>query len=170
MENYGFLSFTGTTRAGPFHELILRGSKRQTIRVFRVDGRDHVKVGLTTKLYWRSRVKLEKKLGEPHFLGFAPVTDYETVFLYEMWHDEENAIADGFKTLDEFRTWFFRVWSWHTGFMKREYGGFGRLVPDHDRLVVHFKEFDHVFRYKLIKWEYPLIQQVLATTVRKKDE
>ncbi len=102
-------------------------------------------------------MKPEKKRGEPHLLGFAEVTDYETVYLYEMWHDKENAIADGFKNLDEFRTWFFQVWKWHTGFMKRKPGG--QFVVDHDRLVAHFKEFDHVFRYKLIKWRFPLVRQ-----------
>ena len=143
------------TGVGPFHELILDGRKRQTIREFRKDGRDHVKVGMTTKLYWRVRKKREEKeeAGEPHLLGYAEITEYETVYLYEMWHDQTNALRDGFRDINEFRDWFYPVWSWHTGWMKR--GGDG-LVPDHEALVAHFKEYDYIFTYKRIKWNYPL--------------
>lgn len=101
-QNYGALSFTGEPSQGPFDAQILEGKKTQTIRHPRIDGRPHVKVGSTTKLYWKMRRMKEGG----YLIGYAEITDYEELCLLDMWFDEENAKADGFKDLDEFYDWF----------------------------------------------------------------
>ena len=103
IQNYGAVSFTGKTLEGPFDEQILAGRKTQTIRVPRIDGRPHVKVGYTTKLYWKMRTKLSR------IIGYGEITAYEKLTLLDMWFDEENAKADGFKDLEEFRDWFIKL-------------------------------------------------------------
>ena len=100
MRNYGAISFTGETLAGRFDEQILAGRKTQTIRYPRKDKRPHVKVGDTTKLYWKMRTK------ECRLIALVEVTAYEETCLLDMWYDEANAKADGFQDLDEFRIWF----------------------------------------------------------------
>ena len=105
---YGAINFTGETRAGPFWWQIIRGQKAQTIREPRKDGRDHVKMGELTKLYWKMRIRAEKK--PIHLIAYAKVLAYERISLLEVWFDEENARADGFEDLDEFRLWFLPGW------------------------------------------------------------
>ena len=110
MDNYGAISFTVETQAGRFDDQIRSGRKTQTIRQPRKDDRAHVKVGCTTKLYWKMR-----RMSEGGYLiGYAEIISYEETCLLDMWYDEENAKADGFKDLAEFRYWF---WSHRaTGF------------------------------------------------------
>lgn len=103
--NYGAISFSGITKAGRFDEQILAGRKRQTIREPRKDNRVHVKPGYTTKLYWKMRSKTRRYL-----IGIAMVEAYERIRLIEMWEDADNAKADGFQDLDEFRDWFLPEW------------------------------------------------------------
>ncbi len=106
-DSYGFLSFTGQTRAGPFWLQILSGRKTQTIREPRSDGRPHVITGLETTLYWKVRDTRKKLI---HKIGVAKVLAYEEVRLIDLLFDEQNALADGFSDLDEFRLWFFPEW------------------------------------------------------------
>lgn len=101
-QNYGALSFTGEPSQGPFDAQILEGKKTQTIRHPRIDGRPHVKVGSTTKLYWKMRRMKEGG----YLIGYAEILAYEELTLLDMWFDEENAKADGFKDLEEFYDWF----------------------------------------------------------------
>ncbi|MBU0847462.1 hypothetical protein KKH23_09790 [Patescibacteria group bacterium] len=115
---YGAISFKEGTRAGPFWWQIIQGRKIQTIREPRRDGRPHVIVGTTTKLYYKVRAKRvevplsgsEKAMNLPHLIAYAEVTGYEEISLLDVWFDEENAIADGFEDLDEFRLWFYPDW------------------------------------------------------------
>jgi len=104
-DSYGAINFTGTTKAGPFHEQIRNGRKIQTIREPRKDGRPHVIVGRTTKLYWKMRVK-----GKCFLIAVVEIIAYEEITLLDVWWDEENAVADGFQDLEEFRKWFFPEW------------------------------------------------------------
>jgi len=103
-ESYGAIGFTGTTKAGRFDGQIREGRKTQTIREPRKDGRPHVKVGHLTKLYWKMRAK------ECFLIATVEVTAYEKLDLLDVWWDEENAKADGFKDLEEFRDWFCPNW------------------------------------------------------------
>jgi len=103
-ESYAAIGFTGITEAGRFDNQIKEGRKTQTIREPRKDGRPHVKVGYLTKLYWKMRTK------ECYLIGLAEVMAYENITLFDVWFDEENALADGFKNLDEFRSWFLPEW------------------------------------------------------------
>jgi hypothetical protein len=112
-KEYGAISFSGITRAGPFWRQILDGRKTQTIRPARLDGRPHVKVGHPVKLYWmvRTSKKVKLELGWPHLIGVANVTRYEPIIIKEVWGDEQNAIRDGFADLGEFRDWFREAYS-----------------------------------------------------------
>ena len=101
---YGAISFSGITKVGRFDEQILQGRKRQTIRKPRKDNRVHVKPGYTTKLYWKMRSK------KCYLIGIAMVEAYERMRLIEMWEDADNAKADGFQDLEEFRDWFLPEW------------------------------------------------------------
>jgi len=115
---YGAISFKEGTRAGAFWWQIIQGRKTQTIREPRRDGRPHVIVGTTVKLYYKMRAKrvekptkgTEKAMNLPHLIAYAEVTGYEEISLLNVWFDEENAIADGFQDLDEFRLWFYPDW------------------------------------------------------------
>jgi len=115
---YGAISFKEGTRAGPFWWQIIQGRKTQTIRVPRKDGRPHVIVGTTVKLYYKMRAKrvekptkgTEKAMNLPHLIAYAEAKSYEEISLLDVWFDEENAIADGFEDLDEFRLWFYPEW------------------------------------------------------------
>jgi len=60
-----------------------------------------IKVGDTLYLWWKSRSKYESE-----YLGRATCIDVKRVTLADVWKDEENAKADGFDTLKEFRDWF----------------------------------------------------------------
>jgi len=104
------LSFSGETKAGAFYDQILDGRKTQTLREPRQDGRAHVKVGDICNLYWKVRTKKAQK--PIHLITSVEITAYEPVTLLEMWEDEENAKADGFIDLDEFRDWFLPEWKW----------------------------------------------------------
>lgn len=105
--SYGLISFNGESREGPFWLQILTGRKTQTIREIRADGKPHVVKGLNTNLYWKVREARQKPV---HKIGVAKVIGYEEVKLFDLIFDEENAIADGFQDLDEFRLWFFPEW------------------------------------------------------------
>jgi len=107
-ETYGFISFNGETKAGPFWKQIQDGQKTTTIREYRADGKPHAIMGAITKLYWR--VRQSKKLKEIHHIGNAKVTRYEEIKLMDIWFNEEATKNDGFKTLDEFRSWFYPEW------------------------------------------------------------
>ena len=102
-DSYGYISFTGVTRAGPFWLQILAGQKTQTIRMPRADGRPHAIVGAETTLYWRVRYNKPKPI---HKIARVKVTNYECLPLLDMMFDEENALRDGFVSLGEFRLWF----------------------------------------------------------------
>ena len=106
--NYGMISFRGAPHPGPFYSQILNGRKTQTMRTPRDDGRVHVKVGHWCPFYWRVRRK--KSLKPVHFIGYALITEYTKTSLLDVWFDEENAKADGFKDLAEFRKWFYPEW------------------------------------------------------------
>jgi hypothetical protein len=111
------------------------------------NGRPHVKPEHSFKLYWKIRGLLKEKLeaGEPHLIGVARCSSYEDVTLADMWWDEENAYADGFQDLDEFRDWFDPISqisatpAWRI---------FKNLEED----------FLREFIYKRIKWDYPLLE------------
>jgi len=115
---YGAISFKEGTLAGPFWWQIIQGRKTQTIRVPRNDGRPHVIVGTTVKLYYKMRAKrvekptkgTEKAMNLPHLIAYAEIKSYEEISLLDVWFDEKNAIADGFENLDEFRLWFYPDW------------------------------------------------------------
>lgn len=148
---YGMISFSGSPEAGPFWRSILEGTKTQTIRQPRKDGRPHVKVGEATKLYWRVRTPKERK--PIHLIGTAMVTDYFETTLLKLWDDEENAKRDGFVDLDEFRDWFVKDWKDMTH---------SPMLSEKSRELN--KEF---LRGELggeilcvIKWEYPLLTRV----------
>ena len=146
LSSFGAVSFKGMVKRGAFYNLILNGEKRQTIREPMKNGRPHVKKDHTFKLYWKIRMKRAKKkaLDQPHRIGIALCTAYEDVTLADMWWDEENAIADGFSSLDEFRDWF-----------------------DPSPYNYTWKRYDwkinedilKKFPYKRIKWHYPLLER-----------
>ena len=102
MRNYNAISFTGVAEEGSFDKQILAGTKTQTIRLPRKDDRPHVKVGCTAKLYWKMRRMKEGG----YLIGYGEIIAYEELTLLDMWFDEENAKADGFKDLEEFYQWF----------------------------------------------------------------
>lgn len=141
LKAFGAVSFSGTTKRGSFYKLIWAGEKRQTIREPMRDGRPHVKPGCSFKLYWKIRSLLREKLaaGEPHLIGVACCSAYEDLTLADMWWNEENAYADGFQDLDEFRDWFDPTPAWR---------GFKRLEED----------FLQQYVYKRIEWDYPLLE------------
>lgn len=95
------ISFSGETQRGPFWKLIQSGEKKQTIRLPRVRP---IKPGDKLTLYWKVRVPREKK--PIHYIGAYTCIEVVRTTLFQMWDDEENAIADGFKDLEEFREWF----------------------------------------------------------------
>ena len=102
---YGAISMSGHTQAGSFRRLIPLGIKTQTIREPMIHGRAHVIVGIPTKLYWNMRRVTKGEKAE--LIATVTPTAYEEVTLLDMWWDEENAKADGFKDLEEFREWFY---------------------------------------------------------------
>lgn len=106
-DSYGFIDFTGETRAGAFWIQILANRKTQTIREPRADGRPHVIIGAETGLYWKVRSGKAKPI---HKIARAKITGYECISLLDVWFDEENAVRDGFVDLDEFRLWFNPEW------------------------------------------------------------
>ena len=110
-ETYGMISFSGVTKAGAFYEQIASGRKTQTMRKPRSDGRPHVKVDHWCPLYWKVR---SPEISKPvHSLGYALITAYEETTLLDVWFNEENAKADGFEDLKEFREWFYPEWFNH---------------------------------------------------------
>jgi len=163
MRNYGALSFTGTTEEGSFEEQILSGRKTQTIRYPRKDDRPHVKVGYTTKLYWKMRTK------DNRLIGYAEILAYEETCLLDMWFDEENAKADGFKDLDEFREWFYPDWFGLPGIIRDAVQAAASIGKDTAETVINvtasrrfgksttMKTVEYLIKpvYR-IKWKYPL--------------
>jgi len=102
------ISFSGKTAAGPFWEQIRMGRKTQTIREPRKDNRPHARVGDICQLYWKVRTKITDK--PVHRIATVKITAYEPITLLDMWDDEENAMADGFASLEEFRLYFLEEW------------------------------------------------------------
>lgn len=102
------VSFSGDTRAGPFHEQIQSGRKTRTLRERRKDGRPHVKPGYSFPMYWEVRKKKEEK--PIHYIGMALCIAYEPIKIADYWDDEEFAKSDGFYDLDEFRDNWFPGW------------------------------------------------------------
>jgi hypothetical protein len=157
MENYGAISFTGKTLEGPFDEQILAGRKTQTIRYPRKDDRPHVKVGYTTKLYWKMRTK------QSRLIGYAEIIAYEKTTLMDMWFDEENAKADGFKDLEEFHDWFMPEWDGLPEELKQAFQvvgdtmhvSIGRKFGKSTLLRIYEELLEPVYR---IKWKYPLAE------------
>ena len=168
MDNYGFIGFTGVTEVDPFYTSILNGTKTSTIRKIRKDGRAHVKVGHTTKFYWK--VRTPKKEKPIHYIGKAEILSYEKVHLIDIWDDEELAKMEGFASIYELRDWFLEGW-WGmrlaldilTETHKKVVKEFGedeatrevlRRVGEHSPIVQKFQ----VDEYYLIKWKYPLVE------------
>lgn len=98
------------------------GSKRQTVRAPRKDGRDHCKVGDTIKLYTGMRTKACRLLGE------AKVTSIRKIWMdgvsmtldgqhvpsavydrHSPMTDNEFAEADGFDSFMDMADWFRNV-------------------------------------------------------------
>lgn len=103
------VSFSGTTTRGPFWDLILKGEKTQTIRKPR---KRPFKVDDTLYHYWKMRQPKDKK--PVHLIAEAPCISVIPVTLNQLWEDKENAKADGFGSIYEFRDWFYPDWrkSW----------------------------------------------------------
>jgi len=99
------ISFSGITSRGPLWKLIIKREKTQTIRKPR---KRPFKVGDTLYLYWKMRQPKAKKL--VHLIGEAPCIKVRSVNLLDMWNDRENARADGFGSIFEFRDWFYPEW------------------------------------------------------------
>ena len=97
--------FKGTTKLGPFWELIIQGKKTQTIRKPR---KRPFKVGDTLYLYWDRWTPKAKKT--VHLIAEAPCISVRHVRLNNLWSDWENARADGFINISEFRDWFYPDW------------------------------------------------------------
>lgn len=132
---YGAVSFSATTKMGPFYEQIWSGNKTQTMREPRSDKRPHVKPGHAFKMYWKTRLPRSQK--PVHYIGLALCSDYRPVSLADVWWDRENAFRDGFISLEEFRNWFVPDWTgWNLGELN---------LMLRDR------------RYRIISWEYPLL-------------
>lgn len=147
MRTFGAVSFSGTTKRGPFYKLIWSGEKRQTIREPMRNERPHVKPEHSFKLYWKIRSLLKEKLeaGEPHLIGVTRCSAYEDLTLADMWYDEENAYADGFQDLEEFRDWFDPISQISA-------------TPAWRRFKELEEDFLRQFVYKRIKWDYPLLE------------
>lgn len=98
------ISFSGITSRGPFYELILNEEKMQTIRGPRVHP---VKAEDELHLWWKQR--LDKKYWDKtpiRLIAYATCIEVERVYLADIWRDKENALADGFQSLNEFQEWF----------------------------------------------------------------
>ena len=164
IKSYGAVSFSGDTRAGPFHEQIHSGRKTLTLRKRRRDGRPHVKVGYSFPMYWRVRYAYEKPI---HYIGRAECVAYEPVKIVDRWYDTEFAKSDGFEDLDEFRDNWFPGW--------REFRWLDEVLEAYESLreqnappvtimnwgrrhgkttIVEFLELE----YMKIEWKYPLIE------------
>lgn len=155
------VSFSGVTGAGPFYEQIWNGHKRQTMRKARSDGRPHVKPGHSFTMYWRCRQPKDSK--PVHYIGKARCTGYEPICLVEVWGDEEFAKRDGFASLEEFHDWFIPDWRrmpWLKDHIElyqslREDLPRERALADVSNLIL-----EHLLEeYRLIKWNYPLIER-----------
>ncbi len=99
------ISFSGTTLRGPFWDLIIKGEKTQTIRKPR---KRPFKVGDTLYLYWKMRQPKDKK--PVHLIAEAPCISVRHITLRDLWNNHENARADGFASIYEFRDWFYPDW------------------------------------------------------------
>lgn len=159
---YGAVSFSGITEAGPFYEQIWAGRKRQTMREPRKDGRPHVKIGHTFKMFWKTRISKEKK--PVHFIGSAECTRYELVNLVDVWDDKENAIRDGFIDLDEFRGWFFPRWKENPELVEQVVKAARDFKAGHEIISMLGRSFGQSVmrdfieaRYFIISWSYPLL-------------
>ena len=113
---------------------ILDGRKRQTMRHPRKPGSQYIHSGDKLFLWWKSRSRTEKE-----FLGETVCVKKRLVNLAAVWNDEENAIADGFANLTEFRDWFV--------------GGWENAEETELKAYLELAEFD------IIEWRYPLIKQ-----------
>lgn len=164
--SYGAVSFSGNTKAGPFYDQIWTGRKRQTMRKPRGDGRVHVKPGFTFRMYWRVRTPRSKK--PVHYIGTAMCTGYRLVKLVDVWNDEENAIRDGFISLEEFRDWFLPDWQKipYLDEVLKTIHEFRRSSRGHEVLVRWAQRMGRstIVRflgreYYVIEWDYPLVEK-----------
>ncbi len=166
-EKYGAVSFSGDTKAGPFHEQILSGRKTLTLRRQRKDGRPHVKPGYAFTMYWEVRKRKEDK--PIHYIGMAECFAYESVRIVDCWNDEEFAKSDGFQDLDEFRdNWFpgWREMPWLNDVLKAYHNlkEEKQLVEDlmaswdlhmGKSTIMEFLQL----KYMMIRWKYPLVDR-----------
>ena len=113
-----------------FAEMVEDGTKRQTIRAFRKDGREPCKIGDTLKLYTGMRTKHCRLLRTATCINCVEILlNREHGFQYVAWEDcalqpvvlEDKALKDGFKDGQDMLDWFdqthglpFRGWliSW----------------------------------------------------------
>ena len=158
------ISFSGSTKAGPFWDQILKGRKTQTMR----EPRKHpIKPSDRLKLYWKQRVPKSKK--PIHLIGETICLSTTRVKLVDMLQDEKNAQVDGFKNIEEFWDWFLGP-EWHKcpdlvrgNFVKiinigEEYDN-AFVVPQGNDVEVYVELMEYVKKqeFDVIKWRYPLI-------------
>lgn len=103
-----------------FADDVANGTKRQSVRAHRKDGRSHCRVGDTLKLYTGMRTKSCRLLGEATVTHVAPVKIEATHMKIDdyrlpstLWHrdqaqqtDNEFAEADGFSCFMDMAEWF----------------------------------------------------------------
>ena len=168
MESYGAVSFSGDTRAGPFHEQIHSGRKTLTLRERRKDDKPHVKPEYSFAMYWKMRTPKEKQKDLPiYYIGRAECLRYEPVKIVDRWYNTEFAKSDGFKDLDEFRDNWYPGWRdvrWLDEVLEayeslREQNAPTVTIMNWGRrhgkaTIVNFLELE----YMMIEWKYPLIE------------
>lgn len=85
--------------------------------------------GQTLTHYWKQRTPPERK--PMHLIGKAVCTDVVHTTILDLWWDEENALADGFGDLMEFRAWAYPDW-WKVAVK----GDLARLLKAEDREII----------------------------------
>ena len=95
------ISFSGTTRLGPFWKQVGLKEKNQTVREPR---KRKIKEGETLYLYWKMRVPIHEK--PVHKIGEATCTRVDQVQYKDFCEDLAFARKDGFSSLREMHRWF----------------------------------------------------------------
>jgi len=168
---YGAVSFSGSTKAGPFYDQIHSGRKTLTLRERRKDGRPHVKPGHLFTMYWKMRTATEFKEDLPiYYIGLAECVAYEAVKIVDHWNDEEFAKSDGFQDLEEFRDNWFPEWWREMPWLDDVIEAYEILKKEEytvDEIIMHsgralgkstIMEFLQL-EYMMIQWKRPLVEK-----------